>query len=41
MIARLLLVGLAAALVSGCAGVLDNCDKGLADGPPGMPLVHR
>jgi uncharacterized protein YceK len=35
VIARLLLVALTAALLSGCAGVLDNCDKGLPDGPPG------
>jgi hypothetical protein len=38
VIARLLLAGLAAALLSGCAGVLDNCDKGLADGPPGASM---
>jgi len=40
VIARLLLAGLAAALLSGCAGVLDNCDKGLPDGAPGTAM-HR
>ena len=40
MIARLLLAGLAAALLGGCAGVLDHCDKGLPDGPPGASM-HR
>lgn len=35
MIARLLLAGLAAVLLSACTGVLDNCTKGLPDGPPG------
>jgi len=38
--ARLLILSLAAMLLCGCAGVLDTCDKGLPDGPPGQRLAR-
>ena len=33
---RWLILGMAAALLCGCAGVLDHCGEGLPAGPPGQ-----